>query len=105
MVRLGNGIAHDYSDDLGLDKSSVIGAVRTFRAQYDAIFIHLAEVEITVDPNHQEAQAVLIAKVLAKPRGGLAETELRADRYRLFFGKTDDGWKLRRTESPQLKFD
>jgi ketosteroid isomerase-like protein len=43
--------------------------------------------------------------VLAKQKGAAAETEVRAERFRLFFRKSDDGWKLVRTESPELKFD
>lgn len=105
LIKLENVIAYDYSDDFGLDKSTLIGAVRSFRSEYNAIFIHLADVKITVDTDHMKSQAIFIAKVLAQPKGGGAQTEVRAERYRLFFRKTDQGWKLTRAESPQLKFD
>ena len=105
LIKLENVIAYDYSDDFGFDKSTLIGGVRSFRAEYDAIFIHLADLKITVEPDHTKSQAIFIAKVLAKSKGGAAQTEIRADRYRLFFRKTDQGWKLIRAETPQLKFD
>jgi ketosteroid isomerase-like protein len=105
VIRLSDSIASDYNDDSGLDKSMLLGGVRSFRAQYDAVFIHLSDLTVTIDPDQQKAQAVLIAKILAKAKGSLSESEVRADRFRLYFRKTDDGWKLTRTESPQLKFD
>lgn len=37
-------------------------------------------------------------------RAGGGETELSAERVRLFFRKTDNGWKLIRIESPELRF-
>ena len=60
---------------------------------------------VTVDPEHQTAQAVFIAKVLAKAKGNLTQSEVRAERFRLYFRKTDGAWRLVRTESPELKFD
>lgn len=105
LLRLEGAIAGDYSDDFGLDKSSLLAVVRSFRQQYDALFIHVADLSVTVEPDGQRAQAVFIAKVLAKARGATTETEVRAERLRLFFRKTDDGWKLTRIESPELKFE
>jgi ketosteroid isomerase-like protein len=105
LLRLEGAIAGDYSDDFGLDKSSLLAAARSFRAQYDALFIHISDLTVTVEPDRQKGQAVFIAKVLAKQKGAAAETEVRAERFRLFFRKSDDGWKLVRTESPELKFD
>lgn len=105
LLRLEAGIAQDYSDDHGLDKATLLGAVRSFRAQQDAIFIHISELRITVAPDRQTAQAAFIAKVLVKPKGALAESELRADRHRLSFRNTDQGWRMTRAESPELKFD
>ena len=105
LIKLADVIAYDYSDDFGFDKSTLIGGVRSFRSEYNAIFIHLADLKITVEPDHVKSQAIFIAKVLAQPKGGGAQTEVRAERYRLFFRKTDQGWKLIRAESPQLKFD
>jgi hypothetical protein len=83
----------------------LIGAVRSYRAQYDALFIHLGDLTVTIDPEHQTAQAVFIAKIIAKAKGSLSESEVRADRFRLYFRKNDAGWKLIRVESPELKFD
>jgi ketosteroid isomerase-like protein len=105
VLRLSDALAGDYSDDWGLDKSMLLGAVRSFRAQYDALFIHISDLTVTVDPDHQKAQAIFIAKVLAKAKGSVSESEVRADRFRLYFRKTDSGWNLTRTESPELKFD
>jgi hypothetical protein len=105
LLSLSDAIAADYSDDWGADKSMLLGGVSSFRSQYDAIFIHLSDLTVTVDPDHQKAQAVFIAKILAKAKGSLTESEVRSERFRLYFRKEDAGWKLIRAESPQLKFD
>jgi ketosteroid isomerase-like protein len=105
VLRLSDALAADYSDDWGLDKSMLVGAVRSFRSQYDALFIHLSDLTVTIDPDHQKAQAVFIAKIIAKAKGSLSESEVRADRFRLYFRKSDSGWKLTRAESPELKFE
>jgi ketosteroid isomerase-like protein len=102
---LSDALASDYSDNWGMDKSTIIGAAHAFRAQYDAVFIHIGDLTVTVEPDHQTAQAVFIAKILAKARGSLTESEVREERFRLYFRKADDGWKLIRAESPELKFD
>ena len=47
---------------------------------------------------------VFIAKIVARAKG-TTDAELRTDRYRLQFRKTEQGWKLYRAESPELKFD
>ena len=105
LLQLADAVAADYSDDWGMDKSMLLGGVSSFRSQYDAIFIHLSDLTVTVDPDHQKAQAVFIAKVLAKAKGSLSESEVRSERFRLYFRKNDSGWKLIRAESPELKFD
>ena len=105
LLRLEDGIAPDYADDFGFDKSTIIAGVRSFRAQYDALLIFITDLKIEVAPDHQTAQAVLIAKVLAKAKGAIRESEVRADRFRIYFHRTDSGWKMTRVESPQLKFD
>jgi ketosteroid isomerase-like protein len=105
VLRLSDALASDYSDDWGLDKSTLLGAVRGYRSQYDALFIHLSDLTVTIEPDHQTAQAVFIAKILAKAKGSVTESEVRADRFRLHFRKTDSGWKLAHAESPELKFD
>jgi len=103
-LALADCIAGDYGDDRGLDKSTLLGAVRATRSQYDAMFIHISDMLIQIADDRQKAQATLIAKVLTKRAGG-GDTELNAERVRLFFRKTDDGWKLTRVESPELKFE
>jgi len=105
LLKLEAGIAQDYSDDFGFDKSTVLVAVRSFRARQDGVLILISDLKITVEPDHQRAQAVFIAKILAKAKGSLADSELRTDRFRLLFRKTDLGWQMTRAESPQLKFD
>jgi hypothetical protein len=105
LLQLSDAVASDYSDDWGMDKSMLLGGVSSFRSQYDAIFIHLSDLTVTVDPDHQKAQAVFVAKVLAKAKGSLSESEVRAERFRLYFRKNDSTWKLIRAESPELKFD
>jgi hypothetical protein len=105
LVRLNNAIASDYTDDWGLDKSSLLAGVHSYRIQYDPIFIHISDLTVTVDPDHQKAQAVFIAKIIAKARGSVSNSEAREDRFRLYFRKNDSLWELVRAESPQLKFD
>jgi ketosteroid isomerase-like protein len=68
------------------------------------MFIHISDMVIEMGADRQTAQATLVAKVLTKRAGG-GETEINAERVRLFFRKTEDGWKLTRVESPELKFD
>jgi hypothetical protein len=105
LLTLSDALADDYSDSWGMDKSTLPGSMQMFRAQYDAVFIHLSDLTVTVDLDHQKAQAVFIAKVLAKAKGSISESEVRSERFRLYFRKTDSGWKLTRAESPELKFD
>jgi len=105
LLRLAGTIADDYSDSLGMDKSTLLGAVRSYRQQHEGLFVHLSDVTVTVEGDHRKAQAVFVAKVLVKPKGGADETQLFSDRFRLFFRKIDQGWKLYRIESPELKFD
>ena len=104
-LKLEDGIARDYSDDFGFNKATLLGGVRSFRAQYDALLIFITSLKVEVAPDQQTAQAIFIAKVLAKAHGTIRESEIRADRYRVYFRKTDGGWKITRLESPQLKFE
>ena len=105
LLRLSDALASDYSDDWGMDKSTLLGAVRAYRAQYDPVFIHISELTVTVEPDHQKAQAVFIAKIIARARGSLSDTQAREDRFRLVFRRNESGWELVRAESPELKFD
>ena len=105
ILKLSDAIANDYENDHGLDKGTLLALIRAFRAQSEAVFIYISDKKIEVIPSGaRKAQAVIVAKVLSKTKGG-GQTELNAERIRLFFRKTDDGWKLCRTESPELKFD
>jgi len=105
LLRLEGAIAQDYGDEWGLDKSALLGAARAFHQQYEALFIHIGDLTVAVGPDHENASAVFIAKVIAKTSGSATETEVRAERLRLFFRKSDRGWRLTRIESPELKFD
>ncbi len=101
---LADCVAGDYGDDRGLDKSTLLGMIRATRSQYEALFIHISDMAIQITDDRQKAQATLVAKVLTKRTGG-GETELNAERVRLFFRKIDNGWKMTRVESPELKFE
>ena len=105
VFRLSDALASDYSDDWGMDKSTLLGAVHAYRARYDPVFIHISDLAVTVEPDHQKAQAVFIAKIIARARGSLSDTQAREDRFRLVFRRNDSGWELIRAESPELKFD
>jgi hypothetical protein len=105
ILRLSNALASEYSDDWGMDKATLLGAVRSYRAQYDVVFIHISDETVTVDPDHQKAQSIFIAKIIAKARGSLSDSEVREERFRLYFRKNDSAWELVRAESPELKFN
>lgn len=103
LLALSDAIAPDYQDEHGLDRGSLIGAVRSYRSQQQALLIHISDLRI--DVAGQKAEATFVAKVLAKPRAG-GEMQLDADRLRLFFRKEKDGsWKLVGSETPKLRFD
>ena len=101
---LADCIDGDYSDDRSFDKATLIGVIRFTRLRYDAMFIYISNMTIEIDDDHQKAQAILVAKVLTKRAGG-GETEINAERVRLFFRKIDTDWKMIRIESPELKFE
>jgi len=105
LLQLEDKITQDYTDDFGFDKSTIIAGVRSFRSQYDALLIFITDSQVEVAANHQTAQAVFIAKVLAKTPGALRESEIHADRFRIYFRLTGNVWKMTRVESPQLKFE
>jgi hypothetical protein len=87
ILRLEEVIANDYSDDFGMDKPTLLAGMRTYQQQHEGLFIHLSDVQIEVQPDHQRARAVF------------------SDRFRLYFRKADQHWQLIRAESPELKFD
>ncbi len=100
-LRLSDSIAQDYSDDFGLNKSTLLGVARSFRDQFDEVTIEIPELAVTVEPDHQTARAALRATVVGF-KGGIRQ-EPADDQLRLFFRKTDDGWKLTRIEAPKLE--
>jgi hypothetical protein len=105
LLRLSDAVAADYSDDSGMDKSTLLGEVSAFRSPYDSLSIHLSDLIITIDPDHRKAHAEFIAKVIAKAKGSSSENEVHGGQMRLFFRKDDAGWELIRAELPESKFD
>ncbi len=105
FLALQSAIASDYSDDRGLDKETLVAAVRAYRLQYGSMFIHLSDLTTELDGDSGTARVVLIAKVLATPRAGGGESELFSDRFRLAFRKQEGQWQLTRAEIPELKFE
>jgi hypothetical protein len=105
LTSLSDVITEDYTSEQAPDKVTLLNTIRLFRVQHAPVFIYISDQVVTVAPDNQTAAVTLVAKVVAKPRGGGADTEFHAERMRLFFRKTDAGWKLTRTESPKLNFD
>ena len=105
MLTLEGCIATDYRDDHGLERSTLIMAIRTYRMQYERLLIFLSELTVEMQPDGQTAKVAFIAKVLAQPRGGLIDSEMFTDRFRVYFRKTDGRWLMYRAESPELKFE
>ncbi len=105
LFKLEGFIAQDYSDQYGFDKSTVLAAVQQFRQQHGTIFIHISDLKITVAADHQTAEAVLIARIVAGTADDPSATEVRNERLRLHLRKTDSGWRLYRAETLELKFD
>ena len=105
ILKLEGAIATDYTDDFGMDKSTLLAGIAQYRQQHDGLFIHLSDIQIEVQPDHQKARALLIAKVVSKSKSGATESDLFSDRFRLFFRNNDRHWQLIRVESPELKFD
>ncbi|MCX7915821.1 MAG: hypothetical protein N3A53_05915 [Verrucomicrobiae bacterium] len=98
-------IANDYSDDLGLDKHSLLLAVRNVRMQYRAFVVLRTDTVTEIAPHATHATVTFVAKVLATPTEGAGEIELFTERFRLFFRKQDNAWRLRRVEVPKLTFE
>ncbi len=105
LLKLEGFIAQDYTDHYGFDKSTVLAGIRQFRAQYPKIFIHITGMTITLADDRQTAQTAFIARILTGPVDDPSATEVRNERLRLHLRKTDSGWKLRRAEAPELKFE
>lgn len=104
MLTLADCIARDYGDDRGMDKSTLLAMVRGTRSQYDAMFIYISDMVIEIPAGQNTATATVVARILTKRAGG-GDTELNAERVRLFFRKTDNDWLMTRVESPELKFE
>ena len=104
LLRLSDAVAQDYSDDFGLDKSALLGVARSFREQYDELIIEIPELAVAVEADHRTAHAAMRVHAYGHRKNG-GESEPVDDQLRLFFRKTDDGWKLTRIEAPELKAD
>jgi len=105
VLELSDALAADYSDDRGMDKSTLLGAVHSFREQYDLLSVHLSDLAVTVDPDHQKGQAAFTAKVIARLKGSPTDKQVVTNHFDLYFRKADNGWKLTRVESPELKLE
>lgn len=105
VLRLGEALAPDYSDDRGLDKASLVGAARGLRERYAELAIELRGLTVTIDSDGQKAQAVLEVRSLGRPFEGSPQTEIFADRCRLSLRKDAGGWRVVRAETPKLDSD
>jgi hypothetical protein len=106
LLWLSEKLATDYQDAYGMDRSTLLAAISSFRSQYDSISISLRNLTVTVEPDGQKAEARFIVKVTAAPKGSAEpQSEIRAERLRVLFRKTDSGWKLFYAETPELKFE
>jgi ketosteroid isomerase-like protein len=101
-LALAECIAADYEDVYGLDKQSLVLAVQGYRRQFAALKISIQQLKISVE--NDRADAHFLAKATATSRGEGSETSLFADHFHLTFRQTPDGWKLSRTEGPDIKF-
>lgn len=105
LLALEGYIAQDYSDDRGLDKTSLLMAVRNVRLQYRTFLVLRSDTITEIAPDATTATVTFVAKVLATPHDGAGETELFTERFRLFFRKQDNAWRLTRVEVPKLRFE
>lgn len=105
LLRLEAAIASDYTDEHGLDKSALLALVRTYRQAYESVEIRVQQLQVALEPEGETATADFIATVLAKTSVASGEQEERDAHVRLWLRKTNDAWKMRRAESPDLKWD
>jgi hypothetical protein len=104
ILTLNDCIASNYSDEHGLDKQSLLGAIRVMRSHYNVMFIKLSDMKVEVNAADKTARAEFTASVIAHRAGEGAKLTTDADHVRLFFRKADDGWKLVRAEYPEMEF-
>lgn len=105
LLTLEGYIAGDYSDERGLDKQSLLLAVRNVRLQYSTFLVFRSDTVTEIAPDATTATVTFVAKVVATPTEGGAETELFTERFRLSFRKQDNAWRLTRVEVPKLRFE
>jgi hypothetical protein len=103
LLKLEGAIAQDYADEYGLDKSTLLATVRTYRQQYESVLIDLREFQLMVEPDSHAATAEFVARVAAKMQAGQTEPEVQDLRARLWFRKTNDSWQMRRAECADVK--
>lgn len=101
LGRLSQGIAADYADERGLDRASLLAAVRFYRGQRGALHVHISDLKIWAEPPYAEAK--FIATIVSKRDG--ATTEINGDRFELRFRKEKKGWLLTKAEIPKLRFE
>lgn len=105
LLALTDGIARDYCDEHGLDRGSLIAGIKAYRAQYEALWIHISDLSLEVATDSRNAKATFVAKVLSTSKNGGVRAELDTERLRLFFRKDSDRvWRLVGAETPKLRF-
>jgi ketosteroid isomerase-like protein len=108
-IKFSDAIAVGYSDEWGWDKTTLIAGFSTIQQFYAEPKVNISELTVTVKGD--EAEAAMFVEVTAKDFRGSTQDltqELRgniANRLRLKFTKTSDGWKLKSAESIKLRFD
>ena len=102
LWRLHDAVAPDYSDERGLDRGSLLAAVRLYRSQHGAPLIHISELNIWVEPTGKRAEAKFIATVISKAESG---TRINGERFHLHFRKEKGSWLLTAAEVPKLRFE
>jgi hypothetical protein len=95
---LSDYIAADYTDNLGFDKRTVLAFIHTMRRQYDAVLIHISDMDMTVAPDRTTARVNLRVHALSANVHQVTQAEICDDRYRLDFRRDGRTWKLYRAD-------
>jgi hypothetical protein len=104
ILTLNDCIASDYTDEHGLDRSSLLAAVRATRSQYDIMFIQISDLILKINVMDQTAQAAFTVSVAGHRSGSGAKLTMDGDHVQLFFRKADDEWKLVRAVYPAIEW-
>jgi hypothetical protein len=108
-IKFSDAIAAGYSDEWGWDKTTLIAGFSMIQQFYAEPKVNVSEIKITVKGD--VAEAGMFVEVTAKDFRGQKQDltqELRgnlANRLKLTFTKTADGWKLKSAETMKLRFD